>query len=233
MITVILIGHKFQYEIEHLLKAFYPQEEFQFIFTHRVKPSLSLENSKVYIYSVWEGKRFYGEIHVNRKVYQKEYQEDLMDMEEIPRRKKAKRLLKRVLYEAMVLYQKRPLPWGILTGIRPTKIVHELLEHEYSDEKISTILSKQYHIQPDKISLLKQVAKKEKKILDQNKPREISIYIGIPFCPTRCIYCSFTSYPIEKWKDYVDTYIRSLMKEIEAFQYIYKNYPIKSLYIGG
>ena len=122
---------------------------------------------------------------------------------------------------------------GILTGIRPTKIVHELLEHEYSDEKISTILSKQYHIQPDKISLLKQVAKKEKKILDQNKPREISIYIGIPFCPTRCIYCSFTSYPIEKWKDYVDTYIRSLMKEIEAFQYIYKNYPIKSLYIGG
>lgn len=227
MIFVTLIGHDFQYEIQHLLKAFYPQETIEFT----VEKNKALDS--IQIYSIWRDNGFRGEVHVDQQVYQQEHQEDLSGYEDTERGKVAKRLLKKVLYEALELYTKRSLPWGILTGIRPTKIVHELLEKGFSDGEIEKELSIKYHIQQEKIALMKKVARKEKQILDQNQPEEISLYIGIPFCPTRCVYCSFTSYPIGQWKDHIDAYTKALITEIKAFEPIYHRHPIRSIYIGG
>ncbi|NMA82366.1 MAG: coproporphyrinogen dehydrogenase HemZ [Epulopiscium sp.] len=226
MIQVTLVGHEFQYEIEHLLRAFFPQARFNF-------STVTSADQDMQVISMWKDDRFYAKVEVEDQTYVKEHKEHITITKEMDRRKIAKRLLKKVLYEALVAYTKKPLPWGILTGIRPTKIVQEALEEGRSEKDITKELLETFHIQQDKIDLMLAVAKAEKQILDKNKVGEISIYIGIPFCPTRCVYCSFTSYPILQWKDQVDKYIDALIKEIKAFHDFYEQTPIRSVYIGG
>lgn len=141
--------------------------------------------------------------------------------------------LKRMIYEILTKLTGHKMPWGILTGIRPTKIVHEYLEERKPEQLIRTILEEDYHISPSKVDLLMQVAKQERDILIKNKPNEMSLYIGIPFCPTRCVYCSFTAYSIEHKKNLVEPYLNALYKEIDYIADAKKNTAIRSLYIGG
>lgn len=155
----------------------------------------------------------------------------------LEKRKAQKKLMKLLMYDVAYALTGIKQPWGILTGIRPTKVVINLMQECGNDiEKIRTILRDNYKIRGDKIDLMLDVAQKEHQILSQNKPSEVSIYIGIPFCPTKCLYCSFTSYPIEKWKGQVEAYLDALKKEID---YVSKQLdrgmkaPIRSIYIGG
>ena len=148
-------------------------------------------------------------------------------------KKLIKNALKRVCYDALSKYTNYRLPWGILTGIRPTKIVHELIHEGKDDNEIDSILENTYKISPNKRNLMIQVAKRELSVLDNNKPGAINIYIGIPFCPTRCVYCSFTAYSLEKCSQYTEPYLEALFKEIEFVAGAKKNANIHSLYIGG
>lgn len=155
----------------------------------------------------------------------------------LEKRKALKRLVKLLLYEVVHCLTDIKPPWGILTGIRPTKVVFKLMEQYPSDEnKIKSILREAYKISEDKINLMLQVAYKEHNILSKNKPSEINLYIGIPFCPSKCIYCSFTSYPIHKWESKVDLYLDSLNKELDFVSGQLdkgQKIPIRSIYIGG
>ena len=113
--------------------------------------------------------------------------------------------------------------------------MHKLLIQGLNYEKIEEILEKYYFVSREKLQLLFDVAKREKEILDNTKPHMISIYIGIPFCKSRCLYCSFTSNSIDKYKDYVSYYIKALKTEIRGVQEIKKEkgYQIQNIYIGG
>ena len=113
--------------------------------------------------------------------------------------------------------------------------MHKLLIQGLNYEKIEEILEKYYFVSREKLQLLFDVAKREKEILDNTKPHMISIYIGIPFCKSRCLYCSFTSNSIDKYKDYVSYYIKALKTEIRGVQEIIKEkgYQIQNIYIGG
>jgi coproporphyrinogen dehydrogenase HemZ len=152
-----------------------------------------------------------------------------------PKEKTLKREVKRELYIALSKYTDKKFPWGFLTGIRPVKLVHKLLIQGLNYEKIEEILEKYYFVSREKLQLLFDVAKREKEILDNTKPHMISIYIGIPFCKSRCLYCSFTSNSIDKYKDYVSYYIKALKTEIRGVQEIIKEkgYQIQNIYIGG
>ncbi|GAU76917.1 coproporphyrinogen dehydrogenase HemZ [Fusibacter sp. 3D3] len=146
-----------------------------------------------------------------------------------------KRKMKRALYELMVKYYEPMSKWGILVGIRPVKIVHELMDQGYSTSEIRIQLSELYLITDEKIDLLLEIAQKERPYLFPVENDKISIYICIPFCPTRCLYCSFPSNSLEKKAKLVPLYLDKLLEEIKVtFELIHKkNQIIDCIYIGG
>ncbi len=141
--------------------------------------------------------------------------------------------LKKTLYTVLAEVTGRHAPWGVLTGIRPTKVVHNYKKENYSESSINQKLIEDYCISREKASLMIEIANKEEEILSQNKEGEISLYIGIPFCPTRCLYCSFTSYSLKEKGSQVDAYLDALIKEINYVSRMTKGRHIRSLYIGG
>lgn len=127
------------------------------------------------------------------------------------------------------------LPWGVMCGIRPAKMVRELYERGFSSKEAYDYLSYVYNISPKKLDLSFKVAENEKKILKKTSKNSVSLYIGIPFCPTRCLYCSFVSTDIRVSGKYMDKFVDLLLKEIEkAAEIIAKmGCYTENIYIGG
>ncbi len=127
------------------------------------------------------------------------------------------------------------LPWGILTGIRPAKMVRELVDTGMNYENIYKLFVTEYDVHPDKAKLAIDVAKREIQLISGMNKNAVSLYIGIPFCPTRCLYCSFTSQSIKFSNTLVEPYMEALYKEIDFVKnYINsKNIPVETIYIGG
>ena len=126
------------------------------------------------------------------------------------------------------------MPWGTLTGIRPTKIVMDLLEKNMPLEEIKKHLKEVYMVGDKRMNLCIDTAFKEFNILKKIDYKDgYSLYIGIPFCPTRCLYCSFTSYSIAQWKKDTDTYVEALCKELIAVSKMYKGKKLQTIYMGG
>lgn len=125
-------------------------------------------------------------------------------------------------------------PWGILIGIRPSKIALKLLKEGNTEEEVINIFKERYLAHEDKAKLCIDVARAEERIVNKDK-NNIAVYIGMAFCPTRCVYCSFTANPIAAHKKMVMPYIEALIKEINGISsYIKeKNLNIESVYFGG
>lgn len=143
-------------------------------------------------------------------------------------------IVKEVIYDMLCEYNQRTLPWGTLTGIRPVKIITGMLEEGVSPETAKQNFLYTYQTTEQKADLSLQVALKEQEILkDIDYENQYSLYIGIPFCPSTCLYCSFTSYPIFTYKDMVDLYLDALGKEIQFAKNAMKDKKLISIYIGG
>lgn len=125
-------------------------------------------------------------------------------------------------------------PWGMLTGVRPVKLLRMLLD-EGGEEHARNILVDKYHCSEDKYSLCRQTMQAEHKILELSKPESFSLYISIPFCPTRCSYCSFVSQSVEKAKKLVPDYVKLLVREIEETAKLAKELGLRleTVYMGG
>ena len=147
--------------------------------------------------------------------------------------KEQKRIIKRTIYELLMKETGIRPQWGLLTGVRPAKLVSILLEEGKSDEECMRFLIEDYLVMEHKAELAVKVAKAEQKILAGNKPEEISLYIGIPFCPTRCLYCSFTAYPLHQYKNRVDEYLDAMFQELDWLAAYSKKFVMKNIYIGG
>ncbi|MDR3595764.1 coproporphyrinogen III oxidase [Clostridium sp.] len=125
-------------------------------------------------------------------------------------------------------------PWGILIGIRPSKIALKLINEGHTEEEVIEIFKEKYLAHEDKAKLCIDVAKAEERIVNKDK-KNIAVYIGMAFCPTKCLYCSFTSNPISVHKKLVLPYLEALIKEINGMSdYVKeKNLNIESVYFGG
>lgn len=149
-------------------------------------------------------------------------------------RKIYRNIIKRELYKVLVEYTGRELPWGTLTGIRPTKIAYDLLEEGEKEEDIRKHYQTEFFSSVEKIELSLEIAKRERKLLSSfDYKNGYSIYIGIPFCPTTCLYCSFPSYPIERNKKEVGSYLKALFKEIDFVAGVFPDKVLNTIYIGG
>lgn len=139
----------------------------------------------------------------------------------------------RVLVRLLVL---QPSPWGILTGVRPTKIAHRLLDAGCSAEKTVAHLCQDYDLSRKRAELLTRVALYQRPYLaEQNESKLLSIYISIPFCPTRCHYCSFPAFSVERWGAQVPAYLSGLEKEIAAVGAALSGTgaKVRTVYLGG
>ena len=149
-------------------------------------------------------------------------------------RLETKNRIKRELYRLMSGLTGRTLPWGTLTGIRPTKIALTRLYEGMSEEEIRDYMRETYLTSREKIQLSLDVARREKELLFAvDYENGYSLYIGIPFCPTTCLYCSFTSFPIGKWQGRTGLYLNALFREMDYVAEKMKGRPLDTVYFGG
>ena len=217
MISLLLEDMTFEQDIRELLMAFYPEEKY--IYTNE-DVFLSLFLSKESI-----------EYHIKIKS-----EDNVLEFSSPLKETKfdTKNDLKRNIYINLLKLGNKELPWGTLTGIRPTKIVMEMLENDMSLEDIKKHLKEVYLVSDKRIKLCTDTAKNEFNILKKiDYKNGYSLYIGIPFCPTRCLYCSFTSYSIAQWKKDTDTYVEALCKELLAVSKMYEGKKLQTIYMGG
>lgn len=220
MIDIQIMPEQFAYDVQSLVKSFYSEHDF--------KVNQVVDNSYRIVKVYFENEiRF--ELYDNDKKLFEGYEKC-----DFSNRKETKNILKKLLYRGMQIDTGKELPWGDLTGIRPAKIPALLYEEGKKEEEIRRYMKETYMISDEKLDLAMYIAKREHEILkDINYKQGYSLYIGIPFCPTTCLYCSFTSYPVSFYKDKTDTYVDALIKEIEYVGSRLKDRELNSVYIGG
>lgn len=139
--------------------------------------------------------------------------------------------LKNDVYKLLIEITNQKLPWGILTGIRPVKLVHRMYELNWSRDEMKIELIEIFGLAEDYAELIIQIAKRERKLF-QGYEDKASIYISIPFCPTKCVYCSFPTHVYKKWSYLEEEYIDKLCTEIKTIGSKI-NKTIDTIYIGG
>ena len=215
MILIQLNKQDFEYDLHSLVKSFYPGEDVTVCYEEPENAGEALLKISV-IYKEQE-------IAVRFEKDGQVVKEDTEAVEYEKNRKETKNHLKYRVYRMLSDYTGTTLPWGTLTGIRPTKIPMALLEQGMSNRDIADYMRKTYLISPAKTSLGISIANRERHILrDIDYDNGYSLYVGIPFCPSICLYCSFSSSPLSVWKKKVDDYLDALCKEIAYGAEIYK-----------
>lgn len=138
------------------------------------------------------------------------------------------------LYTKLSAQLNKTLPWGYLTGVRPSKIAYTLLEKGADREQILEEFTKKHLVSEKKAQLALQVAQTEKSILGKMDYKNgYSLYIGIPFCPTTCLYCSFTSYSLAAYQSKVQPYLEALLKEMKYVSEAMRGRRLDTVYFGG
>ena len=227
MIGIILDDNAFEQDIRELLMAFYPGE--------------------TYIHEEVDGEEMprlsvYGKMGENRYFLTvREYVEDgeILESEaaveaDYSNRFETKNRIKRMLYGMLSEKTKKELPWGTLTGIRPTKIAMTKLTEGKGEDEIRSYMKETYLTSDAKIDLSIEIAERERELLSAiDYENGYSLYVGIPFCPTTCLYCSFTSFPIKSWEKRMEEYLAALFKEMDYAARTMAGRTLDTVYFGG
>ncbi len=149
-------------------------------------------------------------------------------------RKRYRNRLKLASYRLLSEYTGRTLPWGSLTGMRPTKIATKGIDKGKIRSDIIDYYQITYDTSTEKAELATDVAFTESEIIRSVNPlTDYCLYVGIPFCPTRCLYCSFAAYPIMEFASKVGDYIDAVRKELPFISYLNRDRRLVAVYIGG
>lgn len=223
MINVYTNRENYQYDVHALLKSFYPEHDVR-VYNESELDTKNDSSSYVIIRILDDRMELILDID-DRKEYVHVYKNDTDVI------KKESKLF---LYYDLCDYTGRTLPWGNLTGIRPTKLTMAMLAEGMSDDAIIAQMKTAHAVSDEKARLSLDISKRERQILDRIHYMDgYSLYIGIPFCPTTCLYCSFTSYPIAAWRKRVHEYLRALFQEIDFAADTYRDKILDTIYIGG
>ncbi len=208
------------YAIRDIIRLFLPLEKTEFIQEANYDLLVSYQKDD-------NNHVFYCEYKTNEKTFSYS----------ITKEKYSKNYIKLCLFNMFLnaFPEKEKPVWGILTGIRPSKLVRELFDKDINDQEITNILSNDYLVDDKKIELVKKIALTENKIIKNIDENSVSLYISIPFCPTRCLYCSFISQSLKFSLNLVEPYLLALEKEIKYTADLLKRLGkfVDSVYIGG
>ena len=233
MITAIENIELYRYEIHSLLKAFYPQEDVKVLTEadaagNRKYQQISKEPFLRVVFADTEVTVSFCDGTGTRSA---QAEGDIPYTQKSPALKTA---VKHLLYGMLADREGRTLPWGELIGIRPTKIAMQSLLEGESVRQAADAMMRDHLVSGDKALLAAQIAQREREILaDIHYENGYSLYIGIPFCPTTCLYCSFPSFNLALWKDRVDLYLDALEKEMKDASGLMRGRILDTVYIGG
>lgn len=214
---IVCQGVDVEKDMQDLVNLFYDEDDCSFSLRHEYVQDG--ENLESYIFV--DNKKFYMDFQVKTK-------------SELLKKSMIKRHFKNHLYEVLSEISGKTLPWGSLTGVRPTKFARDLVERgEIKSHLISETLIKEYHVSSEKAKLAVQILNNQKCIIKNDKL--IDLFVNIPICPTRCNYCSFISNELCKVVDKVDSYLDCVIKELEAVKKMIADnfYMVRTIYIGG
>lgn len=223
MIGLILDNQSFEQDIRELLMAFYPGERF----LHEENPE---EEFRLLVRGVT------GDDFFQLSLEDKEHGMSKTSTTEadFSDRFETKNRIKRMLYGMALEFTGRELPWGTLTGIRPVKIAMTKFLSGSKEDEIFGYMKETYLTSDQKVDLSLEIAKRELNLLSSiDYKNGYSLYIGIPFCPTTCLYCSFTSFPISQWEKRMDDYLEALWKEMEFTARRMAGKTLDTVYVGG
>jgi oxygen-independent coproporphyrinogen-3 oxidase len=219
---IVLSGGIGKYEIEAVLKIFFPGKTFNFSasFDNLTGEFIKIEVSDIISIVVFcDGKQVSETAKIGENKKETEFA--------------ACKLLYRMLSEQTGIKS----DWGLLTGIRPVKKINALLEQGLNEEQIKQNMQGTYELSDDKFRLAYLTAVTQSKYIPINDPKSFSLYIGIPFCPSRCSYCSFVSHSIQSSsaRKLADEYVGKLTREISVTSEIARELDLhpNSIYIGG
>lgn len=223
MIGLFLDDQSFEQDIRELLMAFYPGESFAHEETEGEEYRLKVQSQT-------------REDSFLLTIRDMEDNEEITDCVNVhyPDRFETKNHIKRMLYQMARKLTGMELPWGTLTGIRPTKIAMTKLLEGHSKEEVKSYMKETYLASDAKTDLSIEIASREISLLSEiDYEHGYSLYVGIPFCPTTCLYCSFTSFPIGQWEKRMELYLEALFREMDYTAEKMKGRVLDTVYIGG
>ena len=201
----------YMYNLYHIVKAFFPNEE--------ISQNLDEKQESLVSVKLEENSCFYVPVS---------------EIADCPDRQDGKKKVTKIVYDWLSKVTGRILAWGMLTGVRPTKLAMQKLEAGMSRKEVCTFLEQEYGVSHQKAELGIAIAEREKELLGRlDYEQGFSLYVGIPFCPSICSYCSFSSSPLAEWKDRVDDYLKALCQEIRALGERAEERKLNTIYIGG
>lgn len=162
-------------------------------------------------------------------------QADVTGQDEMARKRTASELVKLGIYDTVAPSLKTPPDWGALTGVRPAKLVRSLLDRGLTRGQVAERFRSRYFVSPARTALAVRCAAYAQQALEQMEDNTVSLYLGIPFCPSRCAYCSFVSSSIEKSADLIAPYVDALCEEVRKTGQLLRErgQKVTSVYIGG
>ena len=212
-------NHNFHFELENLTRLFFPNEKITVIrdFSEPQPPCIYTEVSDKITISVNIGSFNKSETAVKKLT---DDDNELVSAQ--------------LLYKLLCDFTGLTQPWGILTGVRPVKLLRRLAE-ESSEEQAVKKFEKDFFVSDEKIALSRETEHNERKILELSKPESFSLYVGIPFCPSRCSYCSFVMASIERAEKLIEPYTKLLCEEIKRTAEIANKLGLRleTVYFGG
>ena len=212
-------NHNFHFELENLTRLFFPNEKITVIrdFSEPQPPYIDTEVSDKITISVNIGSCNKSETAVKKLT---DDDNELVSAQ--------------LLYKLLCDFTGLTQPWGILTGVRPVKLLRRLAE-ESSEEQAVKKFENDFFVSNEKIALSRETEHNERKILELSKPESFSLYVGIPFCPSRCSYCSFVMASIERAEKLIEPYTKLLCEEIKQTAEIANKLGLRleTVYFGG
>lgn len=212
-------NHNFHFELENLTRLFFPNEKITVIrdFSEPQPPYIYTEVSDKITISVNIGSFNKSE------TAEKKLTDDDNEL-----------VSAQLLYKLLCDFTGLTQPWGILTGVRPVKLLRKLAE-ESNEEQAVKKFEKDFFVSNEKIALSRETEHNERKILELSRPESFSLYVGIPFCPSRCSYCSFVMASIERAEKLIEPYTKLLCEEIKRTAEIANKLGLRleTVYFGG
>ena len=226
---VLVDGHKHHYEMECLTMMFFPGEKIT------TTTDLSQQDGD-YLYTRLREGEGIGQLFVRASVGGTSAEEGMeipLDAPDYDRQ--CERDFGRMVYRLLSAATGRAPKWGILTGIRPIKLFHQCVADGMTEEEIRQLFTQEMLLSPGKLDLAIQTQKNEQKVLSRSTRDSFSLYISIPFCPSRCHYCSFVSHSIDRAKKLMPEYVSRLVEELRYTAKLVDQIGIKlkTVYFGG
>ena len=230
----LYLNHSYKYAIEQITMVLFPGEKPEY---PDAAPAPGDHYCRSGLHLSWGRATARTELSVNgqHSAAEVESPAPAEGAHELERDRILQRILKQSYYKAALPLLGEAPPWGALTGIRPAKLASKALESGLTEAETRTLFRTEYFVSESRTKLALEAAKAGLTAKKSLKQDEISLYIGIPFCPTRCAYCSFISADVHKALKLVEPYLTALHREIDAAAELLPRAGLKlrTIYIGG